>query len=89
MSDVIYSFDEVVDITKGVLTKDWLQRNARADRFAHVHVGRRRGLTPEQLADLLARFTRKPEAPARVDLPAVELTSITPRSRARHARAAR
>jgi hypothetical protein len=89
MSDLIYTFDEVVELTKGLIARDWLDRNARAGTFEHVHVGRNRGLTPPQLAALLQQHTRTPAAPKAVDLPTAQIESLTARSRARHARAAR
>jgi hypothetical protein len=86
---VIYSFAEVVEITKGVITKDWLDRQARAGTFEHVHVGRNRGLTPAQLDRLLEQQTTKPSAAEPADLPVAEIASLTPRSRGHRMRAAR
>lgn len=87
----LYTFTEVVEMTKGVITKDWLDRNARAGRFEHVHVGRNRGLTPKQLDALLTQQTAKPAKAAMqpvVNLPAADIPSLTARSRTHHARKA-
>jgi hypothetical protein len=67
----LYTLEEVSERTGFALRT--LQRDARIGKFAHVHRGRQRLMTDEQIELLLQQSTIKPAKP---DLPTSGLDAV-------------
>ena len=73
----LYSLDEVADMTR--INARWIKDECRARRLTHVHRDRTRGMTPDQVDELLAKYTVRGEtvaqqAAGRGALTAVQMT---------------
>lgn len=89
-----YTVEKAVEVAGGVITLNWLSEAIRRREIEHVRIGRNVGVTPAQLRALIDAYTVKPasenqtEQPAAPVAAAIDIASITPRSRSHHSRKA-